>query len=124
MHCFGSISGSAEVTRWVAPAQRAAGWPFHPRGQKNKKGTVSSPDAVRDYRAVNPGYGTLDDFRCLVREVHDRDLKVIIDIVANHTTWDSVLMKHPESTTGPTRARVTYSIQIEEWEHGRKAQKE
>jgi len=70
--------------------------PIHPCGQKNRKGSLGSPYAVRDYYAVDPAYGTLDDFRRLVREAHARGLKVIIDIVANHTAWDSVLMEHPE----------------------------
>ncbi len=70
--------------------------PIHPSGQKNKKGTIGSPYAVRDFMSVNPDYGTLADFRRLVQEAHRRGLKVIIDIVANHTAWDSVMMAHPE----------------------------
>src|ERR1044072_3446272 len=70
--------------------------PIHPIGQEKKKGTIGSPYAVRDYYAINPDYGTADDLKRLVREVHKRGLKIIIDIVANHTAWDSVLMKHPE----------------------------
>lgn len=69
--------------------------PIHPIGEKNKKGTIGSPYAVRDYLAVNPRYGTMDDFKHLVREAHRRELKVMIDIVINHTAWDSVLMEHP-----------------------------
>jgi glycosidase len=70
--------------------------PVHPVGQLNKKGTYGSPYSVRDYYAVNPAYGTLDDLKTLIREAHRRDLRVIIDIVANHTAWDSVMMEHPE----------------------------
>lgn len=70
--------------------------PIHPSGQLKKKGTIGSPYAVRDYYAINPDYGTADDFRRLVGEAHRRGLKVIIDVVANHTSWDSVMMKHPE----------------------------
>jgi glycosidase len=70
--------------------------PIHPCGQKNKKGTIGSPYAVRDYYAVDPAYGTMDDFKTLLRKAHQRDLKVIIDVVANHTAWDSVMMSHPE----------------------------
>lgn len=69
--------------------------PIHPIGQEKKKGTIGSPYAVRDYYAVNPDYGTKEDFRRLVTEAHKRGLKVIIDIVANHTAWDSVMMKTP-----------------------------
>jgi len=70
--------------------------PIHPVGEKLKKGPLGSPYAVRDYYAINPEYGTTNDFKRLVQEAHARQLKVIIDIVANHTAWDSVLMAHPE----------------------------
>jgi glycosidase len=70
--------------------------PIHPVGQKMRKGSVGSPYAVRDYYAINPEYGTEEDLKRLVSEAHKRDMKVIIDIVANHTAWDSVLMQHPD----------------------------
>lgn len=70
--------------------------PIHPVGQLKKKGSIGSAYAVQDYYAINPSYGTKDDFKRLVGEAHKRGLKVIIDIVANHTAWDSVMMKHPE----------------------------
>jgi cyclomaltodextrinase / maltogenic alpha-amylase / neopullulanase len=67
--------------------------PVHPIGKLKAKGSVGSPYAVRDFYAINPDYGTPEDLRRLVAEAHQRGLKVIIDIVANHTAWDSVLMK-------------------------------
>src|SRR5260370_961817 len=70
--------------------------PIHPIGEKLRKGTVGSPYAVRDYYAINPDYGTEADLKRLVTEAHKRGLKVIIDIVANHTAWDSVMMQPPE----------------------------
>src|SRR5579859_7932090 len=70
--------------------------PIHPLGQKMRKGTIGSPYAVKDYYAINPEYGTEADLKRLVAEAHKRDLRVIIDIVANHTAWDSVMMQHPE----------------------------
>jgi cyclomaltodextrinase / maltogenic alpha-amylase / neopullulanase len=70
--------------------------PIHPLGEKLRKGTIGSPYAVRDYYAINPDYGTEADLKRLVAEAHRRGLKVIIDIVANHTSWDSVMMQHPE----------------------------
>ncbi len=69
--------------------------PIHPIGQLKKKGTIGSPYAVRDFYAVNPDYGTPADLKRLVSESHKRGIKVIIDIVANHTSWDSVMMKTP-----------------------------
>ncbi len=70
--------------------------PIHPIGQKLRKGTYGSPYAIRDYYAIDPNYGTLDDFKRLVSEAHKRGLKVIMDLVVNHTAWDSVMMEHPE----------------------------
>jgi glycosidase len=70
--------------------------PIHPVGRLKAKGTIGSPYAVKDYYAVNPDYGTKEDFRRLVVAAHQRGLKVIIDIVANHTAWDSVMLDHPE----------------------------
>ncbi|HXR04985.1 MAG TPA: alpha-amylase family glycosyl hydrolase [Verrucomicrobiae bacterium] len=70
--------------------------PIHPIGEKARKGEFGSPYSVRDYYAVDPNYGTLDDFKKLVAGAHQRGMKVIMDLVANHTAWDSVLMQHPE----------------------------
>ncbi len=71
--------------------------PVHPIGQAKKKGTIGSPYAVRDYYGVNPDYGKPADLKRLVAEAHKRGLKVIIDIVANHTAWDNKLItSNPE----------------------------
>src|SRR5215213_23963 len=67
--------------------------PIHPVGRLKAKGTIGSPYAVRDYYAINPDYGTAADLKRLISESHKRGMKVIIDIVANHTAWDSVMMK-------------------------------
>ncbi|NOT48173.1 MAG: family 10 glycosylhydrolase [Acidobacteria bacterium] len=71
--------------------------PVHPIGQEKKKGTIGSPYAVRDYYGVNPDYGTPDDLKRLIAEAHERGMKVIIDVVVNHTAWDNALIKtNPE----------------------------
>jgi glycosidase len=71
--------------------------PIHPIGQKKKKGTIGSPYAVKEYYSINPDFGTPADLKRLVTEAHKRGLKVIIDIVANHTAWDNGLIsKHPD----------------------------
>src|SRR6476659_8377048 len=82
--------------------------PIHPIGQEKKKGTIGSPYAVRDYYAINPDYGTKQDLQQLISEAHRRGMKVIIDIVANHTSWDSVLMKHPEFYKHDAKGNITY----------------
>ncbi len=71
--------------------------PVNPIGEQHRKGTLGSPYAVRDYRAVNPEFGTLEDLRAFVAAAHDLGLRVILDWVANHTAWDNhLLTDHPE----------------------------
>ncbi|HUS10483.1 MAG TPA: alpha-amylase family glycosyl hydrolase [Pyrinomonadaceae bacterium] len=82
--------------------------PIHPIGQLKKKGTIGSPYAVRDYYAINPNYGTKADFKKLVAAAHRRGMKVIIDVVANHTSWDSVMMKWPDFYERDARGQITY----------------
>ena len=82
--------------------------PIHPIGQQKKKGTIGSPYAVRDYYGINPDYGTKDDLKRLINESHRRGMKVIIDMVANHTSWDSVLMKHPDWYKHDAKGNITY----------------
>ncbi len=62
--------------------------PVQPIGVKNRKGTLGSYYAIRDYTAVNPEFGTLDDFKRVVAAAHALGMKVILDWVANHTAWD------------------------------------
>jgi len=71
--------------------------PIHPIGEVARKGTLGSPYAIRDYRAINPEYGTMEDFQHLVESIHQRGMKCIIDVVYNHTSPDSWLAaNHPE----------------------------
>ena len=43
---------------------------------------------VIDYKSIHPDYGTADDFKNFVREAHKRDIKVIVDLILNHTGSD------------------------------------
>jgi len=71
--------------------------PIHPIGVEGKKGSLGCPYANRDYRSVNPAYGTMEDFRILTEEIHRRGMKCMIDVVYNHTSPDAVLLQeHPE----------------------------
>ena len=65
--------------------------PIHPIGVKNKKGEMGCPYSIRDYRAVNPEYGDLPAFQRLIEETHRRGMKVMLDVVYNHTAHDSWL---------------------------------
>lgn len=71
--------------------------PIHPIGAVDRKGTHGSPYAIADYRAVHPDLGTVDDLRELCDAAHARGMRVIIDVVFNHTSPDSVLVReHPD----------------------------
>ncbi|MGI8786480.1 MAG: alpha-amylase family glycosyl hydrolase [Pyrinomonadaceae bacterium] len=80
--------------------------PIHPIGKLKSKGTIGSPYAVKDYYAINPDYGTKEDLHKLISEAHKRKMKVIIDIVANHTSWDSVMMKNPAFYTHDAKGEI------------------
>ena len=82
--------------------------PIHQIGQEKKKGTIGSPYAVRDYYSINPDYGTKEDLRRLITEAHRRGLKVVIDVVANHTSWDSVMMKDPGFYKRDARGKIIF----------------
>ena len=63
--------------------------PIHPIGIENRKGTLGSYYSVKDYFDVNPEFGTKDDFQNLVNKTHELGMYVIIDWVANHSSWDT-----------------------------------
>jgi glycosidase len=71
--------------------------PVNPIGVKNRKGPLGSYYSVKDYTAVNPEFGTMEDFRRLVEQVHEQGMYAIIDWVPNHTAWDHRWTKeHPD----------------------------
>ena len=83
------IQASGATTLWLMP--------IHAIGVKNRKGTLGSPYAARDYDAINPDFGTMADFKALVKAVHARKMTIILDWVPNHTAADSRwLGEHPD----------------------------
>ncbi|WP_370335190.1 alpha-amylase family glycosyl hydrolase [Parvularcula marina] len=71
--------------------------PVHPIGEKNRKGGLGSPYSVKDYRGVNPEFGTVEDLKEFVDAAHELGMHVILDWVANHSSWDNHLVtEHPE----------------------------
>ncbi|MCW8810306.1 MAG: alpha-amylase family glycosyl hydrolase [Ignavibacteriaceae bacterium] len=71
--------------------------PINPIGIKNRKGTLGSYYSVKNYTEVNPEFGTLEDFKSMVKLFHKMGMYVIIDWVANHTAWDNPWIKeHPD----------------------------
>jgi glycosidase len=65
--------------------------PVHPIGEINRKGTLGSYYSVKDFMAVNPEFGTMDDFKALIDSAHDMDMHVLLDWVPNHSAWDNPL---------------------------------
>ena len=71
--------------------------PITPISKEVRQGTLGSYYACSDYKAINPEFGTLEDFIRLVEKAHSLGFKVIIDWVANHTGWDHIWTKsHPQ----------------------------
>ena len=63
--------------------------PISPIGIDGRKGTLGSYYSIIDYKAVNPEFGTMEDFKSFLATAHDLGLKVILDWVANHTSRDA-----------------------------------
>lgn len=68
--------------------------PIFPIGELN---AVNSPYCIRDFKAVNPAFGTLDDLKNLVNHAHQKGMVVILDWIANHASWDNNwVIEHPD----------------------------
>ena len=71
--------------------------PMHSIGEKNRKGELGSYYSVKDYFSVNSEFGTAEEFKILVEEIHEMGMYVIIDWVANHTACDNdMVFTNPE----------------------------
>ena len=80
------ISGLGVNVLWLMPVQ--------PQGVKD---AIGSPYCIRNYKEVNPDYGTPEELKSLIRSAHSKGMKVILDWIANHTSWDNVwITQHPE----------------------------
>ncbi|MDZ7681746.1 MAG: alpha-amylase family glycosyl hydrolase, partial [Fodinibius sp.] len=83
--------------------------PIHPIGEKNRKGELGSYYSIKDYTAVNPNFGTKQDFKELVEAAHEQGMKLIIDWVPNHTAWDHPwVSEHPEYYMKDSTGAITY----------------
>lgn len=73
--------------------------PIHPVGIEK---TANSPYCVRDFKGIKEEFGTLDDLKKLVNDAHKKDIRVILDWIANHAAFDNPwAIEHPEWFTGP-----------------------
>ena len=71
--------------------------PINPISQTDRKGALGSYYAVANYNTINPEYGTMNDWKALVKHCHDMGFRVIIDWVPNHTGADNYwLTTHPD----------------------------
>ena len=92
--------------------------PIHPIGELNRKGSLGSYYAVRDYRGINPEFGTHEDFAHLVEAAHNLGMKVIIDWVANHTSPDALWIEQKKLDwyTLDSLGRVQPTIGTDWWD--------
>ena len=67
--------------------------PIYPIGEENRKGSLGSYYSIQDYCAVNPEFGTMEDFDSFVAKAHSLGMKILLDWVANHTARDAKWLK-------------------------------
>jgi glycosidase len=79
--------------------------PIYPVGVLN---AVNSPYATKDYNTVGSEFGTLDDFRALVDGAHKRKIAVMLDFVANHTSWDNPWIANKSWYVTDTAGNIIY----------------
>ena len=85
--------------------------PIYPISTTKSKGSLGSYYAISDYTKVNPEFGTLEDFRELVKTAHDHGIYVILDWVANHTGWDHFWLKeYPDYYTKNEKGEITHTV--------------
>lgn len=83
--------------------------PPYPVGEVKKINPLGSPYSVREYRQIDPAYGTPADLEKLISEAHQRGIAVILDFVANHTAWDNPWINdHPEMYTKNPNGQITH----------------
>lgn len=71
--------------------------PIHPVGDLNRKGSLGSQYAAKDYKALDPSLGNSDDLKAFIKQAHEMGMYLIIDWVANHTAWDNIWVEaHPD----------------------------
>lgn len=75
------------------------------RDEKSK----NSPYCVKDYTDINPEYGSMEDFRAVVAKCHENGMCVIMDWVANHSSWDNRwVAEHPDWYTHDAAGNIIY----------------
>jgi len=89
--------------------------PFYPVGKTGRKGTHGSPYSIQDYEEVSKEIGSKEDFKRLIDKAHDNGMKIMIDVVFNHTSMDSKLVNtHPEWFIKDENRKITRKV--EDWQ--------
>ncbi len=83
--------------------------PPYPIGKEKRKGELGSPYSISDYTSINPDLGTIEDFKKLVEKVHALDMKIILDWVGNHSSFDNHwATEHPGWYTKDSLGKITH----------------
>lgn len=70
--------------------------------------SIGSPYCIKDFKAVNPQLGTMDDFKAVVAAAHASGMKVVLDWIANHTSWDNAwISSNPERYAKDANGNIT-----------------
>jgi hypothetical protein len=85
--------------------------PIHPIGVEGRKGSLGSYYAIKDYKAVNPEFGTMKEFEDFLAQAHRLGFRVVLDCVANHTSPDAVWTteRAPEWYERDSTGKTTYT---------------
>ncbi len=87
---------------WIMPVQ--------PIGKVNRKGSLGSYYSVADYRGVNPEFGTAADFQALADAIHANGMKLILDWVPNHSSFDNPwITQHPDWYVHRADGSISYA---------------
>ena len=87
--------------------------PIYPIGVEKGK---NSPYCISDYKAIAPEFGTIEEFKNLVKVCHEHQMAIILDWVANHTAWDHPWVKaHPDWYTHDEKTDTIIHPRPWEW---------
>ena len=91
----GTLRAAEEKLEFLRSMGIDAIWlmPIYPIGEEGRKGSLGSYYSIKDYCAVNPEFGTMEDFDSFVAKAHALGMKVLLDWVANHTARDAKWLK-------------------------------
>ena len=91
----GTLRAAEEKLEFLRSMGIDAIWlmPIYPIGEEGRKGSLGSYYSIQDYCAVNPEFGTMEDFDSFINKAHALGMKILLDWVANHTARDAKWLK-------------------------------